>query len=43
MKKGFVEETTFKKNKAYSVTDKGVNYLEEYNTIINFTSSFGLE
>ena len=43
MAKGFVEETTFKKNKAYSVTNKGISYLEEYNTIVNFTSSFGLE
>ena len=43
MKKGFVEENTFKNNKTYSVTDKGINYLDEYHTIMEFTSSFGLE
>ena len=43
MKKGFVEETILKENKTYSVTDKGINYLDEYHTIMEFTNSFGLD
>ncbi len=38
MGKEFIE----KKSNAYSLTDKGFKYLQEYNTIVNFMDSFGL-
>ena len=41
--KEFVVEKTLSKGKTYSVTNKGMNYLEEYNTIVNFTNTFGLD
>jgi predicted transcriptional regulator len=41
--KGFIVEENSTKNKTYSITKKGINYLEEYNTILTFTNSFGLE
>ena len=43
IKKELVIEKTLSKGKTYSVTDKGMNYLEEYNTIVDFTNAFGLD
>lgn len=43
LNKGFIEEIPIKNSKTYSITNKGTNYLEEYNTIVTFTSSFGLD
>lgn len=43
--KNFVEEHDLNngKNKTYSLTDKGHQYIERYKLIEEFTSSFGLE
>ena len=41
--KDFVIENKEKKGKTYSITSKGIKYLQEYKLIINFTESFGLE
>jgi predicted transcriptional regulator len=41
--KGFLLEVKGKKGKTYSVTEKGLNYLNRYSLIKDFTSSFGLE
>jgi predicted transcriptional regulator len=40
--KGFIKESKTKEGRTYSITEKGVNYLREYNTIANFMGSFGL-
>lgn len=41
--KGFIVEGKAPSGgKTYTVTDKGFNYLREFDTIVNFTSSFGL-
>ncbi|MFH1500812.1 MAG: DUF4364 family protein [archaeon] len=40
--KGFIAEIKEKKSKTYSITQKGMNYLKEYQLILNFTESFGL-
>jgi len=40
--KSFIVEIKLKKSRTYSITEKGRNYLERYNMIIDFTSSFGL-
>jgi predicted transcriptional regulator len=43
LKKGFVREIQDKDNKKLiTLTDKGFNYLEKYNTIINFINEFEL-
>lgn len=41
--RGFIEEVTVKKGKSYALTEKGFNYLKEYNVITNFIDSFGLD
>jgi len=43
MKKEFIIETETKNSKTYSVTEKGMQYLEEFSAIQAFTSSFGLD
>ena len=43
MKKEFIIETETKNSKTYSVTEKGMNYLEKFSEIQAFTSSFGLD
>jgi predicted transcriptional regulator len=40
--KGFIEERKLGKGRTYCITDKGRNYLDKYNMIVEFTSSFGL-
>lgn len=40
--KGFILEKSAKKGRTYEITDKGMKYLSEYETIVNFTSTFGL-
>lgn len=42
IKKGFVLEIVGNNGKTYSVTEKGNNYLDKYNMILDFTESFGL-
>lgn len=42
-KKFIVELEDKKKKKYYELTDKGHNYLNDYKTIRNFISSYGLE
>ncbi len=41
--KGFIEEIKIKTGRSYIITDKGVNYLDQYALIKDFTSSFGLD
>ena len=43
MAKKFIKEIELKQGKTYEITPKGMNYLEEYNTIVNFTNAFGLD
>lgn len=43
MTKKFVSEKIDGKNKTYSITEKGNEYLEKYRMISNFTELFGLE
>ncbi len=40
--KGFLIEKVAEKGKTYSLTEKGFNYLKEYNKITTFVESFGL-
>lgn len=42
MQKGFILENQAKSSKTYSLTQKGFDYLNKYQTIVDFTSSFGL-
>lgn len=45
IEKGFIMEVKNEKDKSktYAITDKGINYLDKYNLINDFMSSFGLE
>ena len=40
--KGFIFEHTIKKNRTYSISDKGQKFLEKYKMIVEFSESFGL-
>ncbi len=40
--KKFIKENKKKKGKTYSIIQKGKDYLNQYNLIIDFTESFGL-
>lgn len=42
IKKEFVKVNQTQKNKTYSITEKGNNYLSQYKLISEFTNSFGL-
>ena len=42
MKKDMVTETVDKEKKVYTITDKGINYIQEYKKIKEFSDSFGL-
>jgi len=42
IKKEFVKVNQIQKNKTYSITEKGNNYLSQYKLISEFTNSFGL-
>ncbi|MBI2629101.1 hypothetical protein HYW74_03390 [Candidatus Pacearchaeota archaeon] len=42
IKKRFIIEHKTKEGKTYSVTEKGINYLNKYSLIADFTESFGL-
>ena len=39
---GLAKETHSKEGRTYSITEKGLKYISEYKTIINFMDSFGL-
>jgi len=41
--KEFIEEKKLSKGKTYIITDKGINYLQQYHLISEFTQSFGIE
>ncbi len=43
MQKGFVIENQTKSGKTYSLTQKGFDYMDKYQMIVDFTSSFGLD
>lgn len=43
MDKKFIAEKTEGRNKTYSITQRGIEYLEKYRMISNFTELFGLE
>ncbi|HLG25115.1 MAG TPA: winged helix-turn-helix domain-containing protein [Candidatus Nanoarchaeia archaeon] len=40
--KGFISENNINGGKTYSLTQKGFDYLNKYQMIVDFTSSFGL-
>ena len=40
--KGFIVENKAKRGKTYSLTQKGFDYLNKYQMIVDFTNSFGL-
>ena len=40
--KDFIREKKIKTGRTYEITEKGINYLDKYNMIANFTESFGL-
>ncbi|MBS3092100.1 DUF4364 family protein [Candidatus Pacearchaeota archaeon] len=42
IEKKFIVEHKSKEGKTYSVTEKGLNYLNKYSLIADFTESFGL-
>jgi len=42
MEKDFIKESRSSNGRTYSITEKGIKYLSEYNTIVNFMDSFGL-
>ena len=42
MQKGFIMETEAKSGKTYSLMQKGFDYLNKYQMIVDFTVSFGL-
>ena len=42
IEKGFIIEGKTKTGKTYSITEKGVKYLNQYGLIAEFTNSFGL-
>ncbi len=42
MQKGFILEKKAKNSKTYSLTQKGFDYINKYQMIVDFTSSFGL-
>lgn len=42
MQKGFIKEIKTEKSRTYSITEKGLQYLERYKLIEDFANSFGL-
>lgn len=40
--KNLIELSEIKKKKYFSLTDKGVQFLTEYKTILNFIENFGI-
>ncbi len=40
--KNFIMENAEKKGKTYSITERGLKFLEKYKMISDFTDSFGL-
>lgn len=40
--KGFISETTTKEGKTYELTEKGFKFLGEYQLVLKFTQSFGI-
>jgi predicted transcriptional regulator len=40
--KEFIKEKKTKTGKTYEITEKGLNYLNKYGLIVEFTDSFGL-
>ena len=43
IQKGFVIELNKKEGKLYSLTQKGFDYINQYQYVIKFTTSFGLD
>ena len=41
--KKFITVNEIGNGKTYSLTKKGLNYLEQYKMIVNFTETFGLD
>ena len=40
--KGFIVEKKKDRGKVYEITEKGLNYLDKYSLVLDFTESFGL-
>ncbi|MFA5992712.1 MAG: winged helix-turn-helix domain-containing protein [Candidatus Pacearchaeota archaeon] len=43
IQKKFINELKTETGKTYTITDKGINYLNKYRLIAEFTESFGIE
>jgi len=43
IQKDFIKEIKKEKGKTYIISEKGLKYLNEFNVIRNFATSFGLE
>ncbi len=43
IEKKFIVENSEKTGRTYSITQKGINFLDKYGLIKEFTSSFGLD
>jgi predicted transcriptional regulator len=43
IQKGFIQEKKTERSKTYIITKKGINYLQQYKMISEFTTSFGLK
>lgn len=43
IQKKFITEVKTDTSKTYAITDKGINYLNKYRLIAEFTESFGIE
>jgi predicted transcriptional regulator len=43
IEKKFISEEKIENSKTYSITQKGLEYLNQYKLIVNFVESFGLE
>ena len=43
IQKGFIIENKGESGKTYSITEKGINYINKYSLIVEFTESFGLD
>jgi len=42
LEKGLIEDMVEKKSKYFLLTDKGIQFLKEYKTVVNFIENFGI-
>jgi predicted transcriptional regulator len=41
--KGFITEMKTKQGRTYIITEKGINYINQYSLVVDFANSFGLD